>query len=526
MSAYRSADRHAQDAHAPTVIDAWAPTRALTGMATEIMTREDGDAVTGERPDIGRLVGNGDRELFVSCGPVEAMQQQFDVLQPEYIVLHDIGCSVSRKLLASVAGASRRSLQKLVVRRQGFGNALATIEFLEWGSSSGTAIRLYTTEIDADPATRAAMAPLLLARSRLGVVVVGDLSASAIGTALGPMREAMQSGQWTNHELLMLPLTSSGALAQQAALLAERGLSVRTTPQVQRPADAWSYLSGTWNRMREQLGSVGQRLPLLASVAQGGPVAATPTSRLQTGGLQTGTLQTGASPTGIATPAAMPAKEAGAPLRSRLTPSSAPAAAPREPADRAPEFQATAPMLDLPPLRPSPVRTAPAMAAAVASSVSARPAPIVPTAASGVPIALRPMPSVPQDGPRPPTLDQQLSDYVGRVVRIGGMQSSCVIDLVSQQVLARTGTRHDHDSVARQALALMKTVREAATGLGTGVGEPELALTLSGLHLLLRTVPTHPTLMLVAVLDKGTGNLTLARLQIQRLDEEFDPVAL
>jgi hypothetical protein len=40
---------------------------------------------------------------------------------------------------------------------------------------------------------------------------------------------------------------------------------------------------------------------------------------------------------------------------------------------------------------------------------------------------------------------------------------------------------------------------------------------------LLRAVPKHPQLALHVVLDKAQANLTLARLQLGRLDAMFDP---
>ena len=58
--------------------------------------------------------------------------------------------------------------------------------------------------------------------------------------------------------------------------------------------------------------------------------------------------------------------------------------------------------------------------------------------------------------------------------------------------------------------------------LGCGHSLPEAAITLDTHHLLLRPVPGHPGLALHAVFDKGTANLTLARLQVLRLDALFE----
>ena len=47
---------------------------------------------------------------------------------------------------------------------------------------------------------------------------------------------------------------------------------------------------------------------------------------------------------------------------------------------------------------------------------------------------------------------------------------------------------------------------------------PDAAITLGKHHLLLRAVPGRPGMGLHAVLDRGLTNLTLLRLQLQRLD--------
>jgi len=54
---------------------------------------------------------------------------------------------------------------------------------------------------------------------------------------------------------------------------------------------------------------------------------------------------------------------------------------------------------------------------------------------------------------------------------------------------------------------------------------PDAAITLGAHHLLLRAVPKHPGFALHAVLDKTHANLTLARLQILRMDAIFDEPA-
>jgi len=234
-------------------LEAWQATRSQTHIATQIAGGET-DYLTAriDAGKIGRHVGGDQHELFVSCDAAEAMHQQLDHLRPDYIALHDLGTTSSRTLLAGVATATQRSLQKLVIRRQGYGTPLATLEFVELPASERTSLRLYTTHSDADTQTRQRIAKALLAYSRLGVLMVGDMPPHLLKSSLQSLQEAIVTGPWTNRNLLLLPLGSSATLAHEGISLARgTGVQVRTTPQVTRPADAWSFVSGTWNKLHE-----------------------------------------------------------------------------------------------------------------------------------------------------------------------------------------------------------------------------------------------------------------------------------
>jgi len=238
--------------------DGWQATRAQTSVATELLADADDDLPEDQR-DIGRQVGADQRELFVSCDPAEALQQQFELLQPDYIALHDVGTVSSRKLLAGVATASNRTLQKLVIRRQGYGTPLATLEFVDFPGADGSLLRLYTTQADADTVARQALARVLMGYSQLAVLMVGALPAHLLESTLKPLHEAMVTGPWFNRHMLLLPLTATTATLTSFATDMARGtgVNVRTTPQVTRPADAWGFISGTWNKLREQ--GIGSR---------------------------------------------------------------------------------------------------------------------------------------------------------------------------------------------------------------------------------------------------------------------------
>lgn len=401
--------------------EAWEATRQQTGVATQLMRDKDEYLAESYR-HVGRQVSDAQWELFVACEPSEAMQQQFEALRPEYLVLHDIGTQTSRRMLAGLATAAGRRVHQLHIRRQGVGMPLAKIEFIELVCKpEHPPIRLYSTEVDADTAQRRRLARMLLAYSRLGVVMVGDLPPHALASALLPLRDAITEGPWLNRELVLLPLAGAAALAGQAAHIAQStSVKVLTTPQVTRPAEAWAYLRASWHKLRDALADDAVHLPEILDPVRG---------------------------------------DAPAPA--------APAAAP---------------------------------------------------AAPRTPLPMQPMPSVKAAEPGAPVADPALSTYVRKCGELKGMVSCCVFELATQRTLGHVGGRPGPAALASHGASLMASMAEASQALSLGGAAPDAAITLGNHHLLLRAVPGRRGLAMHAVLDKVHANLTLVRLQLQRLD--------
>jgi hypothetical protein len=420
--------------------EAWEATRQQTGMATQLMRDKDEYLAESYR-HVGRQVSDSQWELFVACEPAEAMQQQFEALHPEYLVLHDIGTQSSRRMLAGLAAAAGRRVHQLHVRRQGVGMPLARLEFIELVCKPDhPPLRLYTTEVDADTAQRRRLARMLLAYSRLGVVMVGDLPPHALASALLPLRDAITEGPWLNRELLLLPLAGASALASQAAHIAQHTpVKVLTTPQVTRPAEAWAYLRASWHKMREALADDAVHLPELLD-----PVR----------------------------------PEARAPAASTAVPAQGAASA------------------------------TPAAAASAAPS----PSPFART-----PLPMQPMPTVKAAEPGL-TADPALASYIRKCGELKGMVSCCVFELATQRTIGHAGGRPGPAVLATHGSSLMASMAEASQALNLGGAAPDAAITLGNHHLLLRAVPGRRGLAMHAVLDKVQANLTLVRLQLQRLD--------
>ena len=415
--------------------DAWASTRAQTALATQILTDEN-DYLASAKDEIGRQIGGNERELFVSCAPAEALQQQFEHLEPEFIAVHDIATASSRKLLAGIAAASGQVVQRLVIRRQGYGTALATLEFVELPTSDNQPLRLYTTEADADTASRHAIAKMLLAYSRLGVVMVGELPGHAIAAALKPLHDDILAGPWPNRNLLLLPLASASTLVTHGLDLGRgTGVAVRTTPQVARPADAWAFITGTWSRLREQAPGEGRAVPELGAFK---PNAYQARRAPSTSGIPSGD---------------------------------------------------TLPMED-------------------------SPAPIL--------LTMRPMPAIASAAYPTPAPSTLIERYVKQLSELNGVISCCVFEIQTGQAVAHAGANPGSVELATHGSALIAAMMTASRGLGFGHSLPEAAISLGAHHLLLRGVPRNPGLAVHAVLDKTSANLTLARLQMLRMDPMFD----
>lgn len=249
----------------------WEATRVQTQIAPR--RGHEGDDDLSEGQDIGRAVGGHLRELFASCEPGEALAQQLDHLRPEYVAVHDLGSSASRKLLGGIASASQRPLQCLAIRRPGGGTTLATIEFVDCPASNGRSVRLYSTNVEADTATRQTLARVLLGRSRIGMLIVGDLPAHAIASALAPLREAVLQGGWSCRRLLFMPLTAGNALPGEVQRFrAATAIDATPTLQVTRPAEVWNALCDAWNRLQNARPlSPGEPPPaLLQALGSGG----------------------------------------------------------------------------------------------------------------------------------------------------------------------------------------------------------------------------------------------------------------
>ncbi len=409
----------------------------LLAPATQIVA--DRDVYLGQgRHDVGRRISDDQVELFVTGDAAPSLQRELELHATEYIAVHDVGANASLRLLAGLAGAAQATVQKLTIRRQGYGLALAVLQFVEVPLSAGGAVRVYSTEASTDSSTRLAIARTLLSHSRLGVLITGEVPAQVIASALQALRETIAHTGWANREILVVPLGSSPALASQAtALTAGTSVAVQVTPQAIKPKHIWNFIAGAWNRVNG--GASGNARAMEQDIERAVPKPAPPMSEAAT---QPANLQQGFAPTvqaGLSPPATL---ETGVPLISAAAPARA---------------------------MPSPGGTS-------------------------------------------------WQDFVNRCMAIKGTVSCCVFDIHGAKSLAYAGGVPAADRLAHQGANLLVSALDGTRALGLGSSQPELTLSTSGHHLILRPIPGHPGMAVHIVLLASAGNLTLARMQLDRIE--------
>ncbi|MEP7057190.1 MAG: hypothetical protein ABI809_05405 [Caldimonas sp.] len=103
------------------------------------------------------------------------------------------------------------------------------------------------------------------------------------------------------------------------------------------------------------------------------------------------------------------------------------------------------------------------------------------------------------------------------MLTLDGLLGCAVVDGTTGLVIARE-LREDQpvdiDLAAAACAQVLRTHRQAARNMGLSEQIEEIITTAGARHQLMRTLPRHPDLFLVALLDKHRTNLALARFQL------------
>ncbi len=495
-----------------TGMDRPPPSRsALMDPATQIVT--DRGAYLGQgRHEVGQRLAKDRLELFVSGDPGMALQRQFEQHDCQFIAVHDVCTSASLRLLKALTDSAGLALQRLTVRRQGDGAALMQLQFAELTLADGSLLRLYSTDIGAEPTQQRSVARALLGFASLGVLIVADGAPTLLTNGLRPLREAIAIGPWPNKQMLVIPLGDNAKLTSLVTELPGASpLAVHITPQARQTAHMWAYLSNTWNRVGPQ--------PLAGSKTQA--MAATVVAKTSA------TVPANAQVPAVA-PAAPPASAA--PRAQPKAKSAAVAAVPQAavPAPRLPRGSDTTTI-------PGPLQVAIARAAAMAVQAASQGAAAAPIAASAPKLvdsvqgssaarAAQPAATRSNQGSSPPRPMPSpgatpWAAYMRRCGHIKGVVAACVFDAHTGGVMAATGgSIPSPERLALQGMALLTQAGHATRSLGVVAATPEIAISAGQHHLLVRPVPGHPGVALHLMLSADTGSLTLARMHLERIE--------
>jgi hypothetical protein len=241
-----------------------------TELATRFLSRNEDqqDATKPFDPNIGKAVGANTWEYFVSCAPSDALSQQFDARMPVFIVLHSLGQASSKRFLVDVAQHVGVPVQRLVIRRQGFGTELAVLYFADLVATNGQLLRVYSTDIKTDDATRYLLGKVLLARAQMAALLVGEMPRQAMESSITSLGLDLRDGRRGGCALVVLPFIASTTLEKLANRLAQQpGMQVRRSPRASRPLDAWPFLASTWNQIlaEPKQGTPAKELMLIQS---------------------------------------------------------------------------------------------------------------------------------------------------------------------------------------------------------------------------------------------------------------------
>ena len=232
----------------------WAATRMQTAMATRMAGE---DAYLGRNDRIlGTRVGDNAHEMFTICPAGEALQLHFEQHAPNFIAVHDVGSVWSPTFLVELGAALKLVPQVLTIRRQGAGVALATIQFIELPSQRGRPVRVYSTAVEADTATRKHVADTLLAFSRLGVLLVDAMPDHMLGAQLNQLRDRMLTVPWNNRDLLIVPRGEVPRLGDHGQRLIDGTLvHVRSAPTTTQTSAVWRAVHEAWSALRAEITS-------------------------------------------------------------------------------------------------------------------------------------------------------------------------------------------------------------------------------------------------------------------------------
>ena len=439
--------------------------------ATKIM-----ESVATEVNALGMMVDRHSHELVVTGSPAQAIREHFSATRSDLdtatslITLLDPTGVWAAAVIKALSDASGRPIERLHLRDHSTLRTLATIERTTLTRRHGDTLRIYHADVRAPGIDNAEIPVALMERSQMTAVIIGGLQSHAIDALLKSLNAAAMLPTWRCPNLLfMLPPNAVWMASKVSAVLWPSGLHVHVTTEAMSGASSvWNAMLGMWNQIKTHVDrQVSPNQPQLGS-----PETASDASDVTSAIQRLGSTVVGWADT-----------------KPVVTP------------------------------RPVPIRTSTSgvgigVPEAVGSGVSAGSS--APTHASGT------------------ALDPASATLALRsMLLLEGLLGCAVVDATTGLILAREVCevpdgregRDEHpvdmDLAGAACAQVLRTHRDAARSMGLSEKIEEVTTSAGARHHVLRVVARHPTLFLMALLEKKRTNLALARFHLLEIEREL-----
>lgn len=406
-----------------------------TQLATQIL--DEPRAALHQALDIGKDVGGHTRELFVVCAPAEALRQQFERTTTPFMAVHGMGQPLAaRQTLQGIAALSGWPMRRLVIRRQGFGNELAALHYIDAPVAGNRMLRLYDTEVEAgDTAVSVGLRKLLLGQAVLTAVLAQhDAIAAYMSADFAALRGLLAEGAPWPRQLAVVPAhTRTDELTQAVETLQRAsGLQAEIMPATPDPSLIWALLATAWNRITK---------------AQHGTRPEGPFTLTQVRLRRASTAEATGSESGAGVANKVQTKPQG-----------------------------------------------PAQARAQAATQPVAPA----AAAAPAPAAAPPRPSGPESVQPPAPTGDALEAYLARMAAHSQAACGCIFDIHTLQVAAHMGSM-PAELMAKQGRTLLLALSQASQAFGEGGLVQECRAHIGPAQLVLRGIPGLGSLALLLI---------------------------
>ena len=443
-------------------------------VATKIM-----ESVETEVNALGMMVDRHSHDLVVTGSPAQAIREHFSTTRSDLdiatslITLLDPTGVWAAAVIKALSDASGRPIERLHLRDHSTLRTLATIERTTLTRRHGDTLRIYHADVRAPGIDNAEVPIALMERSQMTAVIIGGLQSHAIDALLKSLNAAAMLPTWRCPNLLfMLPPNAVSMASKVSAVPWPSRLHVHVTTEAMSGASSvWNAMLGMWNQIKTHADR---------QVSLNQPQPASPGTAADASDVTSGIQRLGSTVVGWADtePVVVP--------------------------------------------RPVPVRTSTSTIISTSGGVIG--------AQDAVGLGVSTGPSAPTRADRTPLDSASTTLALRSMLSLEGLLGCAVVDAITGLILARE-VREVHqgpdeypvdmDLAGAACAQVLRAHRDAARSMGLSDKIEEVMTSAGTRHHVLRVVERHPTLFLMALLEKKRTNLALARFHLLEVEREM-----